>query len=213
MARLTFRSFWSFMRRAALRKYPVRTNRRRFPRTPLHLGVLEDRTLPAISVSIVGSVVTFTGDVAPDSLTLHRNNAGQLEYSANGSSFTPTLALTAISQVNVDLGGGNDTMTVDLSNGSVFPTSSGVISFVGGIGTDTIAATGGTNYALSGSPTNGTLTVTPGGTVNLSGVEQGNLTGGTAPDLIDCSASSCPVTIHGGGQDDTLIGGSGNDEI
>ncbi len=96
MARLTFRSFWSFMRRAGSRQHPVQARRRHFERVPLRLGVLEDRTLPSVSVSIVGSVVTFTGDGADDNLLLHRNNAGQLEYSVNdGASFTSTQALTA----------------------------------------------------------------------------------------------------------------------
>jgi Ca2+-binding RTX toxin-like protein len=177
------------------------------------LGVLEDRTVPTVSVSILGSTVTFTGDGAPDTLTLHRTSTGHLEYSANGSSFTPTLALAAITQVNVNLGGGNDIFTLDLSGGSVFPTS-GVISYNGGDGTDTIAATGGNNYTLSGNSTSGTLTSgSPAGTVNLAGVEQASLTGSNGPDLMDCRQFSGPVTLLGGTQADTLYGGSGNDSI
>src|SRR5262249_2475619 len=93
--------------------------------------------------------------------------------------------------------------------GNVIPAISG-INFNGGTGTDTILASQDANFTL----TNTSLTVSPGGVVSLTAVEQANLTGGNSANIMDASAFSAgSVTMDGGGQNDTLIGGAGNDTL
>ncbi|MCI0739665.1 MAG: hypothetical protein L0Y72_11515, partial [Gemmataceae bacterium] len=142
---------------------------------------------------------------------------GQLQYNLNGAGFTndldsatpgtQALAMSAISRIDVTLGGGGDTLTLDFSGGNPIPTPSG-IHYNGGAGTDTIAATHDANFTL----TDNSLTLTPGGVVNLAGVEQANLTGGNSPNVLDASAFTLgSVTLDGGNQNDILKGGAGDD--
>lgn len=164
--------------------------------------------------------VTLAEDVANtnDSLTL-RVFSGQLQYSLNGASFTndlnsaspgvQALSIFAISQVNVQLLGGNDALRLDFSTGNVIP-AFGSINYNGGSGSDSITASTDANFTL----TNTRLSISSLGDVNLSGVESADLTGGNSANRIDASAFTAgSVKLNGGSQDDTIIGSQGNDTL
>ena len=192
---------------------------------PLRLLKLEDRTLPSATFfSDPGNagkfIVQFAEDVAGtnDALAL-RVSGGQLQYQLNVVGFTSdlnsatpgvqALTFTSISRIDVTLLSGNDSLTLDMSGGSVIPAISGV-NYDGGNGTDSLVVTYDANFTL----TNTTLTISPGGVVNLTGIEHATLTGGNSPNIMDASAFTAgSVTMDGGNQNDTLIGGAGDDTL
>src|SRR5262245_20222024 len=164
-------------------------------------------------------IVSFSEDVGgtDDSLAV-RIFGGQLQYKLNAAGFTndlksstpgvQPLSLSAISRIDVSLLSGNDSFTLDASGGNVIPAPSG-INYSGGTGSDSIIAAQDANFTL----TNTSLTISPGGSVNLSGIEQANLSGGNSPNVMDASTFTGSVTMNGQGQDDILTGGSGNDML
>ncbi len=184
---------------------------------------LEDRSLPSASFAPdplhAGKFVVQLAEDIPGTADLLavRVASGQLQYKLNGAGFTSdldsttlgtqALALSDISRIDVTLGGGGDTFTLDFSGGNPIPTLAG-IHYNAGTGTDTITAAHDANFTL----TDSSLTITPGGVVSLISVEQANLTGGNSPNVLDASAFNLgAVTLDGGNQDDTVRGGAGND--
>ena len=112
--------------------------------------LLEDRTLPAVTILPDGGgrfIVRFTEDVAGAADTILLRVAGsQLEHSTNGAPFTTdldsaaagvqALAASAISRIDVLLGGGDDVLGVDgLANPAVLPTPGGIV-FTAAAGVD-----------------------------------------------------------------------------
>src|SRR3954468_7076560 len=102
------RSWWQRQMRkrasAARPARPPRCNR-------LRLESLEDRTLLSVDISVSGHTVTFTGgETTADNLYL-QTNAGDLQYSTDGTNFTSdlgagqTLSLNADTTINVHVGG------------------------------------------------------------------------------------------------------------
>jgi Ca2+-binding RTX toxin-like protein len=239
MARITFRSFWSFISRRQHRPHSPRAARPRFVRRlPLALERLEDLTLPSLSVAYSpdGSgknIVRFDTDDGVDNLVLRLNGSGQLEYNWNSTGFnndlnnslptpgtslpgTQPLSFSLISRIDVYLYGGNDTLTLDNTNGSVVPTTApyGII-YNGGTnsltdpGTDTLVESLASNMVL----TDSSLTLGVGGAISLVSVERANLTCGNFGNTMNASAFSGDVTLTGGNGKDFLSGGSGNDLI
>ena len=91
------------------------------------LGIewLEERVLLAVAPSLSGPLVTFTGDGSGNNLLL-AVNAGQLEYSVDGGSTfstdldpsvagTQSLTLSALMRINVNLGTGANSLSLDAS--------------------------------------------------------------------------------------------------
>src|SRR5262245_37598324 len=199
-----FPNFASLMRQLRKLRTPVTrplsaSNVSRWAMVPLRLESLDARTTPSTTflsdpVNAGKFIVQFQEDVPglSDNLTL-QVSGGQLQYQLNGSGFTSdlnsstpgtqTLTFSSISRIDVALMAGNDTLTLDTIAGSVIPAISGV-NYNGGNGTDSIVAAQDANFTL----TNISLTISPGGVVNLIAVEQANLTGGNSPNTMDASA-------------------------
>src|SRR5262245_32372015 len=193
------------------------------PRRLFAPEALEERTLPAVTFLPDGpgkSIVRFTEDVpgTADTLQLRVGSGGKLEHNFNGAGFsadldsaTPgvqSLALSAISRIDVLLGGGNDLLSVDgLSGPSVIPTPGGIV-YTAGAGSDHLSVAHDQNLTLAASA------LTAGGrTITSTDLETADLLGGNSSSVIDTSAFGRPVTLDGGNSDDTLIGGEANDEL
>jgi RHS repeat-associated protein len=179
---------------------------------------LEDRCLLSIGAELNGGLIpTFTGDAAADSLVIRLGATGNIEYSSNGGGFTAdldsdagtqSLSIAAALRIDVSLGTGNDTLTLDFSSGTPIPT--GGVTYAGGAGSDLIIVAADASFTLS----NTTLIVVGRGSVALAGVDQARLSGGAGANLLDASAfTSGSVTLDGAAGDDTLSGGSANDSL
>jgi Ca2+-binding RTX toxin-like protein len=216
-------------RRKSFRNAPLSIAARRAvaPRVRHALGLIERleerRLLSAAITNDAANLGKFTVSLledvagANDALSL-RVASGQLQYKLNAADFTSdlnssspgvqALSLSQISRLDISLLTGNDALTLDFDGGSVIPMISGV-SYVGGAGSDLINVSTDANFTL----TNSSLNISPGGIVNLNGIERANLVGGNSLNLMDASAFTGSVTMDGQGQDDTLIGGAGNDVL
>ena len=74
---------------------------------------LEQRTLLSVTFGVIGGVPTFTGDT-PTITDAANQSGGNIEYIANVGPATDTgLAVVAASQINVDLGDGSDSSTIN----------------------------------------------------------------------------------------------------
>jgi hypothetical protein len=157
------------------------------------------------SFPIAGGL-TVTGDdagVTDDAITVRRMaaNPAYVEVVVNGTRQYAGLA-AGLTGIAVNGGGGNDTLTVDFSNGVIAPP--GGITFDGGIGTDTVV---GPNAA-------GTWTVTGAGAgslaaggLNLTFGNVESLTGGTANDGFTFNAGGTLAgSIDGGAGTNTITG-------
>ncbi|HKA07308.1 MAG TPA: hypothetical protein VKD71_08630, partial [Gemmataceae bacterium] len=198
-------------------------NNSQSPRRLRVLELLEDRSVPAVTYSPDGTgrfVVQFSEDVpgAADTLLLRVNTAGLLEQSFDGNAFTTdlnssvagvqSLAATAISRIDVALGGGNDVLGVDgLTDPAVIPSPGGIVFTADG-GTDRLDVSHDQNMTLTASA----LTVA-GRTISFTNLETARLTGGNGNSVLDASAFPGPVTLDGGTGKDTLIGGSADDVL
>ena len=131
---------------------PVRALSRRRP----EVETLEDRVVPSITLPTAGhpGPVTFTETNAPDQLMIRmqQGSTTNIQFSEDGGKTFQTAALADVTQVIVN-GAGQDTLTLDMSNGLIGNTSTGglPIQFNGGPGQDVLN--------LVGSPT-GTVTET-----------------------------------------------------
>lgn len=110
-------------------------------------------------------------------------------------------------------GGGNDTLTGDAGNDDLRGQSlDDVLS--GGEGDDTLDGGDGNDLLTEARNVNFTLTDTSldgNGTDQLSSIENADLAGGFAANLIDASGFSGNAILRGLAGADTLIGGSGDD--
>lgn len=203
----------------------------RATRIRLKLELLEDRAVPAVLFfgdpnNPGKSIVQFTEDVpgTSDTLLLRPTNDGLLQYQLNGAAFTTdlnsslpgvqSLSLTAISRIDVTLGGGSDVLDVDASsNSNLVPPPAG-ITFTADDGSDTLVFMQDANMTL----TTTSLTTSTGGVVNFTNLEQAKLTGGNSNNSINASptlasAFAGKTTLDGGAGDDTITGGSGDDVL
>jgi Ca2+-binding RTX toxin-like protein len=99
-------------------------------------------------------------------------------------------------------------LTGGAGNNSFFVSGwTGATTLTGGGGADRVVATANANMNLSDT----LLTVSTGGTFNLSGITLARLSGGTGANRLDAHLFTGRTTMLGGDGPDTLIGGSGND--
>jgi Ca2+-binding RTX toxin-like protein len=103
-------------------------------------------------------------------------------------------------------GGGNDTLLGGSGN-DVLTGGQGNVTIDGGGGINTLVESGDVNFTL----TNTSLTGL--GSYTLANTQQAYLTGGPSANTINASAFSGPVTLVGGGGNDSLVGGAGNDSL
>lgn len=85
----------------------------------------------------------------------------------------------------------------------------GRVTLAGGGGSDTVAATGDTDFTLA----DALLARGNGGDVALSGIGNASLAGGAGANLLDASAFTGNTTLTGGGGDDTFAGGAAFDLV
>jgi Ca2+-binding RTX toxin-like protein len=159
---------------------------------------------PRGDVTIVqtGKELRIIGDGAANDVTLVLNN-GRVEVASQNSnlngSATP-LVFTGITRLFVDLGAGDDTLTV---TGSLGRTAT--VTFNGGTGTDRLVSNANVNQTLTDTRLVAAQTFT------LTGFELASLRGGAGNNRLDASKFSGAVVLDGGAGNDTLIGGAGND--
>jgi Ca2+-binding RTX toxin-like protein len=113
-----------------------------------------------------------------------------------------------LKNVFVRTGKGSDVLTVNGPN-IALPVDDGAFWFIGGPGTDRIAAIGDTNWDVN----DARLVSGGGGRLLLSDIEQSSLTGGTGKNHLNASLFNGDVTLDGVANNDLLRGGSGNDTI
>ncbi|NJN23914.1 MAG: DUF4347 domain-containing protein, partial [Acaryochloridaceae cyanobacterium RL_2_7] len=102
----------------------------------------------AISPTLSSDSVSFTGDATDETLYLQINDTGLLAYSVDGANFstdlstesgTQTLASSDIAEINISLGAGNDTLSVDGSLTQAFNTDTSLTTWkVTGLGEGTL---------------------------------------------------------------------------
>jgi len=141
-----------------------------------------------------------------------------LEYSVNGGATSTdlkssapgiqALAASAVSRINVSLGGGNDVLSVDgLTDPAVIPTPGGIVFTADG-GSDRLDVSHNQNMTL----TTSSLSVA-GRVITFTDLDAARLTGGNGDTKLDASAFDRPVTLDGGTGKDTLTGGSAGDVL
>ncbi len=163
--------------------------------------------LLSLETLLSGTTATFTGDGADNSLFLHANSAGKLEYSTSGLPSTYTSALTGGSLslaasviVNVDLGSGSDRLTIDASLSSRLATYNGSLVFSGRDGSDTLVGPDANNAWTETGPGAGRLN----SWIQFTGVE--TLSGNVGNDTYQFPNGwgQSTVSEQAGGGDDTL---------
>ena len=105
--------------------------------------MLEGRVLLSVTAAMNGGAATFSGDDASDNLYL-RVNQGALQYSLDGSTYASDLNtnISAQSVINVNLGGGDDTLWIDSSLDSALKQTGATLKFDGGAGVNSLAGPG-----------------------------------------------------------------------
>ncbi|HRZ91728.1 MAG TPA: hypothetical protein P5022_02355, partial [Candidatus Paceibacterota bacterium] len=97
---------------------------------------------PTVTASVAGSIATFAGDGLANDLHLRQSDAGLLEFSTDGATYSSdlggaTLTLSAASRIVVDLGQGNDRLTCDATLAEALVTGA-KLDYAGGPGSDTL---------------------------------------------------------------------------
>lgn len=165
--------------------------------------------------------LTIRGTGGNDSVYLFRQGSQLGVYMDPGTDVAGTglpnafysyFNLAQVSQVVFNAGAGDDTLTFDVSGGTVIP-SNGIV-FNGDSGTDKVALVGDVAQVFL---TDDALTVGTLGIVNLFNdtVEQADLNGGPSNNSFSVSFWSGLATINGQGGTDTLVvnGTAGADSI
>jgi Ca2+-binding RTX toxin-like protein len=182
---------------------------RKLGHAPLSVEQLEDRLTPATQAFFAGGILSVVGDAAANNIVV-RVVDGNLQVTDNDveiaiqSRITPTLERTVA--VLVAARGGDDSVTLDASLGTVYAAVSG------GWGDDILSAQHNGNTLLSGDYGNDTLSGGGGRDLLLGGHGNDSLNGGGGRDLL--LGGFGDDTLDGGGQDgerDLLIGGPGAD--
>jgi uncharacterized protein YkwD len=115
----------------------MRTRIQGSPRSRLAVTRLEDRTVPAVTASLVNGILTILGDGAANAITITAGN-GQINVANVGM-----YSAASVRAITVDAGDGDDTITVGNS-----VTTPAVL--FGGYGNDRITAGGGNTQVFGG---------------------------------------------------------------
>ncbi|NJL80924.1 MAG: calcium-binding protein, partial [Richelia sp. SM2_1_7] len=103
---------------------------------------------------------------------------------------------------------GDDTLIGGAGNDNLYG-GEGDDSIDGGDGIDTLRETADTDFTLSDSTLQSTVT----GTDTFTNIERVALTGGDGANIINASGYGGSAFLYGRDGDDTLIGGAGNDNL
>jgi Ca2+-binding RTX toxin-like protein len=151
-------------------------------------------------------VLSVLGDALDDTIIVSRNAAGQILINGGAVAVqggTPTVANTALIQVFGQ--GGNDTITLDESNGAL-PAA----QLFGGAGNDTLTGGSG-NDMLFGQSGNDILLGKGGNDLLFGGAGNDTLTGGDGDDQMFGEAGNDRMIWNPGDDSDLMEGGDGND--
>jgi uncharacterized protein YkwD len=141
----------------------MRTRTKRSLRARLDLLRLEDRTVPAVTASLVNGQLTVYGDGADNQIIFNQVNG---QYVISG--VAQTYAVSSVRAITIDGGDGNDFIQIGTSvtgkllifggNGDdTINTGGGAEEIYGGMGNDTINAGGPGQYTIYGGYGNDTI--------------------------------------------------------
>jgi hypothetical protein len=160
---------------------------------------LEDRNLLAadLQVNLVGTLLTIDGTVGKDLIQLDRTSTERLQVKWNGKVVSNNLALSSISQININGNESDDNIVVN----NIFKK----IVADGGLGTDAFAVTGKAGPNLFGLDTD---TVTVNGKVNqFTTMESVRINGGKSNDVLTIvNLPTIPVEFNGMDGVDEIVG-------
>lgn len=176
----------------------------------------------------VGSRLTGTsGGVSLVGLTFHQVRDVIVDTGANDTSAATGndsitinqggLKAAGLQNLTITTGIGNDQLSLNATNIQL-GAAGGAFTYLAGSGTDSVAATGNTNWTL----TSTTLTAGGGGVLHLNSVETSSLTGGVSNNILNASLFNGIVTLNGLAGNDvlfaalrssTLNGGDGEDQL
>jgi hypothetical protein len=193
----------------------------RWPRTKLHLELLEDRTVPAFSVTSHHGLLTLTSTTAADSVTIHDQGNGSFGIEQNGN----TTTYDGISGIKVSAKGDGSTveMVTDSPNG-VFNDGlsfsldvsfrSGTNIFLGQLGDPTAVPSAGhanIKMRISGGSGPDSLNLIVNNAIPAGMNVAVGMNGGQGNDNV--SAVFEPSPYINGNLDVRLLGGDGNDDV
>src|SRR5207247_637215 len=162
-----------------------------------------------------GTVVTVDGTSGADMITvrLKQNDATVLQVQVGQTTTADTLS--AVSWVRIRGKDGNDTITVNETNGAVTKP----VLFDGGAGADTVTGGSGNDWLIGGDKwlngdTDGADTLNGGAGDDILTGSDGvdSLSGGTGNDRLN-GGDGDETTLAGGDGNDFIAGGDGNDTL
>ena len=127
------------------------------------------------------------------------------------------LKAAGLQNLTITTGIGNDQLSLNATNIQL-GAAGGTFSYLAGLGTDSVAATGNTNWTL----TTTSLTAGGGGVLQLNSVESSTLTGGSGNNTLNAALFNGNVTLNGLAGNDILFaalrssilnGGDDNDQL
>src|SRR5499426_3630652 len=158
------------------------------------------------SFSPTAGLLSVFGDSLDDTIVMSRDVAGQILVNGGNVSITggtPTVANTAMIQVFGQ--GGNDTITLDESNGAL-PAA----QLFGGAGNDVLTGGSGADLLFGGAG-NDTLLGKGGNDFLFGGAGNDVLTGGDGDDQVFGEGGNDRMIWNPGDDSDLMEGGDGND--
>jgi Ca2+-binding RTX toxin-like protein len=169
---------------------------------------LEDRRL--LSVSLSNGVLTITGTNSADQIEVKRAQAGsstlKVEVKTGSAKTERTFALSAVNKIVVRGLGGNDTIEISESNGTInratdLSGGDGNDTIQGGSGADLIHGNNGADI-IEGKGNNDNIFGDAGNDILSGGNGNDHLTGGDGND-----------DLQGGAGVDVIFGNAGNDDF
>ena len=195
--------------------------------TPGSADVLTLNSGTGINGAVASTLTGTSGGVSLRALTFHQVRDVIVDTGANDTSAATGNDSMTINQGGLKAAGlqnltfktgiGNDQLSLNATNIQL-GAAGGAFSYLAGSGTDSVAATGNTNWTL----TSTTLTAGGGGVLHLNSVETSSLTGGVSNNILNASLFNGIVTLNGLAGNDilfaalrssTLNGGDGEDQL
>jgi Ca2+-binding RTX toxin-like protein len=201
------RLMYQALLRGARKRTAKTTSNRSFRFTP-SVHSLESREMPAVLATYVLGTLTVFGDNQDNTIAISRDAAGDILVNGGAVKVIggrPTVANTSI--VSVFGLGGNDTITMDETNGAL-PQA----NLFGGAGNDVLTGGSGADL-LFGEAGNDTLLGKGGNDLLFGGDGDDTLTGGVGDDQVFGEAGNDRMIWNPGEGTDLNEGGAGTDTV
>jgi Ca2+-binding RTX toxin-like protein len=195
----------------------------------INVADLTGTDVKQVHVDLAGIPGSGTGDGSADNVTVNGTSGNDSVKIASNATETIVSGLAAETHVvgaesandTVHVAGGDGSDSFDISN---LAGGGPTIAIDGGAGVDAVNIKGTKtldNIFLVQAGTDGQIAFSQDGgasftALNLTGVEQLNVTGGAGDDTINAQqlqANSFQLQLDGGAGNDTLVGGAGNDVL